>query len=200
MQQKTLWLFLDIILSLSLWWCLTHPGVSVWLPSKHRGGVRGRLCLSNCLSPGSTYSCFLHPCTQILSVAMKESEKIKDLSAQQKETGWNQTVKNLFHVLNLLFTSVSCSYELITDQLIFAAVETDRMDKRSGGDGEWSRPGYFKLARFLKRVFSRGGIGGGCRCCVLRGRRATAVSVWRTWWAGSVYAGLQVLANSQSKK
>ena len=43
---------------------------------------------------------------------------MKDLSAQQNETEWNQTVKNLFHILNPLFTSVGCSDELITSQLI----------------------------------------------------------------------------------
>lgn len=92
------------------------------------------LYLSNCLSPSSTYSHFLDPCTQTFSVIMKKSRKIRDLSTQQIETELNLTVKNLFHILNLLFTSVGCSDELMTSQLIFAAVETNRMDKRSGGD------------------------------------------------------------------
>lgn len=45
-------------------------------------------------------------------------------------------MKNLFHALNLLSTSVGYSDELIMSQLIFAAVETNRMDERSGGDVE----------------------------------------------------------------
>jgi len=47
-------------------------------------------------------------------------------------------VKNLFRALNLVSTYVGLSAELIMSQLIFAAEETNRKDKRSGGDVKYT--------------------------------------------------------------